>query len=136
LIPNVLRVPLGKAPNVTIFGQDYRTPDGTCVRDYIHVEDLARAHLAAITSDYSGALNLGTGRGFSVREIVEACRRVTGHPIPAEVGPRRPGDPDELVADPSKAAEVLGWKARFTEPDDIIETAWQWHRDHPDGYGA
>src|SRR5690606_1722262 len=124
IIPNVLKVALGQSPQVTVFGQDYATPDGTCVRDYIHVEDLARAHGLALTSDFSGALNLGTGRGFSVQEIIEAARKVTGHPIPAVFGPRRAGDPDSLVADPSKAADILGWKARFTEPSEIIATAW------------
>jgi UDP-glucose 4-epimerase len=136
IIPNILRVALGQAPHVTVFGTDYKTPDGTCVRDYIHVEDLARAHLTALTSDFSGALNLGTGRGFSVNEIVDAARRVTGHAIPAVYGPRRPGDPDELVADPSEAARILGWKARFTDPAEIIATAWRWHQAHPHGYDA
>ncbi len=134
IIPNVLKVALGQSPHVTIFGEDYATPDGTCVRDYIHVEDLARAHQMAVTSDFSGALNLGTGRGFSVREIVEDARKVTGHAIPAVYGPRRPGDPDELVADPSKAAQILGWSARFTDPSGIIDTAWRWHQAHPGGY--
>lgn len=136
IIPNVLRVPLGKRDHVDIFGDDYRTPDGTCVRDYVHVSDLARAHLLAIESDFSGAVNLGTGRGFSVKEIVEAARRVTGHPIPAVVAPRRAGDPDELVSDPSKAFRVLGWKAEYTDPEKVIETAWAWHKDHPNGYAG
>jgi len=134
LIPNVLRVALGQSPHVSIFGTDYKTPDGTCIRDYIHIEDLAAAHLAALTSDYTGAVNLGTGRGFSVLEIVEAARKVTGLEIPARFEPRRPGDPDELVADPSRAAEVLGWRARYTDPAAIIATAWQWHRQFPQGY--
>ena len=136
LIPNVLKVPLGKSDHVSIFGDDYDTPDGTCVRDYVHVSDLARAHVAALTSDYCGALNLGTGRGFSVREIVEAARDVTGFDIRAKTEPRRPGDPAMLVADPSKAAAVLGWKAEYTDPRSIIKTAWDWHREHPRGYAG
>ena len=136
IIPNVLRVPLGRKDKVEIFGGDYRTPDGTCVRDYVHVSDLARAHLLALESDFEGALNLGTGRGFSVKEIVEAARRVTGHPIPAVVSPRRPGDPDELVADPRKAFDVLGWKAEWTDPEKIIASAWAWHSAHPFGYAG
>ncbi len=136
LIPNVLKVALGESEQVSIFGNDYNTPDGTCIRDYIHVEDLAAAHLAALTSGYSGALNLGTGRGFSVLEIVEAARKVTGLDIPARFEPRRPGDPAELVADPSLAAEVLGWHAAYTDPAAIIATAWQWHQRFPRGYAA
>ena len=134
IIPNVLKVPLGKRDHVDVFGDDYQTPDGTCVRDYIHVSDLARAHVLAITSDFSGAVNLGTGTGFSVKQIIEAAREVTGHPIPAVIGPRRAGDPDFLVSDPSKAFRELGWKAEYTDPVDIIKTAWAWHLKHPDGY--
>jgi len=106
------------------------------VRDYIHVSDLAEAHRLAITSDFTGALNLGTGNGFSVKQIVEAARKVTGHPIPALVAPRRAGDPDLLVSDPDKAARELGWKASFLEPEAIIATAWEWHRKHPRGYAG
>lgn len=134
IIPNVLKVPLCQKKHVDIFGDDYKTPDGTCVRDYIHVSDLARAHLLAITSDYVGALNLGTGNGFSVKQIVEAARKVSGHPIPAVIGPRRAGDPDFLVSDPYKAFHELGWKAEYTEPVSIIETAWAWHQKYPNGY--
>ncbi len=134
IIPNILRVPLGVKDHVDIFGNDYNTPDGTCIRDYVHISDLARAHLAAIESDFTGAINLGTGKGFSVNEIVEAARKVTGHPIPAVYAPRRPGDPDELVADPSKAFRVLGWKAQYTDPEEIIASAWAWHKAHPRGY--
>lgn len=134
LIPNVLKVALGQRKRVDIFGENYKTPDGTCVRDYIHVSDLARAHLLALTSNYVGALNLGTGMGFSVKEIVDAARTVTGHAIPAVVGARRPGDPDFLVSDPSQAFRELGWKAEYTEPTSVIETAWKWHQAHPDGY--
>lgn len=136
LIPNMLKVALGQSGRVQIFGDDYNTPDGTCVRDYVHISDLARAHLLAIESDFSGAVNLGTGHGFSVREIIEAAREVSGHPIPADVAPRRAGDPDFLVSDPSKAAQVLDWKAEYTEPKAIIETAWGWHRAHPSGYAG
>jgi UDP-glucose 4-epimerase len=136
IIPNVLKVALGQRGHVDVFGDDYRTPDGTCVRDYIHVSDLAEAHRLAITSDFTGALNLGTGNGFSVKQIVEAARKVTGHPIPALVAPRRAGDPDLLVSDPDKAARELGWKASFLEPEAIIATAWEWHRKHPRGYAG
>ncbi len=136
LIPLVLRVALGQTPAIKVFGGDYPTPDGSCVRDYIHVSDLAAAHLLALERGVTGALNLGTGRGFSVLEVVEACRRVTGHPIPAETIPRRPGDPARLVADAARARAVLGWQPRFTEIDAIVATAWQWHRDRPHGYGA
>ena len=134
IIPNILKVPLGQSPTVKVFGDDYNTPDGTCVRDYIHISDLARAHLLAITSDYCGALNLGTGAGFSVKQIIEAAREVTGHPIPAEIAPRRAGDPDYLVSDPARALRELGWKAQYTSPRDIIATAWAWHQAHPHGY--
>jgi UDP-glucose 4-epimerase len=134
LIPNVLKVALGQSDGVKIFGDDYNTEDGTCVRDYIHVSDLARAHLLAVESDFTGALNLGTGKGFSVKEIVESARKVTGHSIPSSICPRRPGDPDILVSDPSRAFASLGWKAEYTEPFEIIKSAWEWHRSHPSGY--
>ena len=136
VIPLVLRVALGQAPCAKIFGDDSATPDGTCIRDYVHVTDLADAHLRAIESSATGAVNLGTGHGYSVRAIVESARRVTGHPVPAEVTPRRPGDPDKLVAKVGLAEKVLGWKASFTEIDAIVESAWKWHVKHPNGYGA
>lgn len=136
LIPLVIKVALGQAPCAKIFGGDYATPDGTCIRDYVHVSDLADAHLRAVESGADGAVNLGTGRGFSVREVVESVRRVTGHPVPAEVTPRRGGDPDRLVAKVGRAAEVLGWKAAFTDIDAIVESAWKWHKAHPFGYGS
>ncbi len=139
LIPIVLQVSLGQRDKITIFGDDYATADGTCVRDYIHVDDLADAHLRALDTIRPGEglwLNLGTGRGTSVREIVEACRAVTGHPIPETMGQRRAGDPPKLIADARKATEVLGWTPRYTEPAEIIETAWRWHRSHPHGYAT
>lgn len=134
LIPLVLQVALGQTEKAKIFGDDYATPDGTCIRDYVHVSDLADAHLKAIETGAEGAVNLGTGRGFSVREVVEGARRVTGRSIPAEVVARRGGDPDRLVAKVGRAEEVLGWKAKFTDIDAILETAWKWHLAHPRGY--
>jgi len=139
LIPIVLGVALGQREKITIFGDDYPTPDGTCIRDYVHIDDLADAHLRALERIEPGkglCVNLGTGRGQSVREVVETCRRVTGHPIPETIGPRRPGDPPELVADASLARAVLGWEPRFTELTDIVATAWRWHSGHPKGYGS
>ncbi|MDD5708498.1 MAG: UDP-glucose 4-epimerase GalE, partial [Kiritimatiellae bacterium] len=136
LIPLVLKVALGQSSSVKIFGDDYDTTDGTCVRDYVHVSDLAEAHLLALERGATGAMNLGTGRGFSVREVVEACRQVTGHPIPAFVSPRRAGDPGRLVARADQAGEQLGWKPRFVEIADIVTSAWRWHKVHPRGYGA
>jgi UDP-glucose 4-epimerase len=137
LIPIILQVALGQRNSVSIFGDDYPTPDGTCIRDYVHVHDLATAHLAALERLQPGRgikVNLGTGRGYSVREVIEACRRITGHPIPATTAPRRPGDPPELVADARLAREVLGWQPRYTTIESIIETAWRWHKAHPRGY--
>ena len=117
-----------------IFGSDYNTPDGTCIRDYIHIVDLARAHILALTGNHTGAFNLGTGTGFSVKEIVEVARSVTGHPIPVEVAPRRPGDPDRLVASAEKAIKVLGWKPEFSDVRTIVQHAWDWYGAHPNGY--
>ena len=137
LIPIVLQVALGQRDKLTIFGDDYPTPDGTCIRDYIHVDDLGHAHVRALErleSDSQLKLNLGTGRGHSVLEVVEACRRVTGHPIPAQVGARRPGDPPELVADSRRAQTVLAWTPRYVEIEQIVETAWNWHHRHPHGF--
>ncbi|HMD77007.1 MAG TPA: UDP-glucose 4-epimerase GalE [Terracidiphilus sp.] len=131
LIPLVLDVALGRRPSIRIYGADYPTPDGTCIRDYIHVSDLADAHLLALdaleTRDRV-ILNLGNGQGFSVREVIESARRVTGHPIPAEIHPRRPGDAAVLVASSEKAIRELGWKPRYTQLDEIIRTAWIWHQ--------
>ena len=137
LIPIVLQVALGQRDQITIFGSDYPTPDGTCVRDYVHVDDLARAHLAALDRLEEGRgfhLNLGTGCGNSVREIVEASRIVTGREIPVVEGERRSGDPPALVADASLAGSVLDWEPRYTDIQEIVETAWQWHSSHPHGY--
>ncbi len=131
LIPLVLDVALGRRASISIYGEDYPTSDGTCIRDYIHVSDLAEAHLLALDAlDSADRLifNLGNGRGFSVREVIESARRVTGHPIPAEIHPRRPGDPAVLVASAEKASRELGWKPRYTQLDEIIRTAWAWHR--------
>ena len=135
LIPNVLKVALGQAPAVPVFGTDYDTPDGTCIRDYIHIVDLARAHILALEKDVAGPFNLGTGTGFSVQQVIETCRAVTGHPIPADVSPRRPGDPAGLVAGADKAKDVLGWKPRYPDLKTIVQHAWNWHRAHPRGYG-
>ncbi len=138
LIPIVMQTALGKREYIGIYGDDYPTPDGTCVRDYIHVRDLAEAHLLALLhlekTGESGIFNLGSGRGYSNREIVETARRVTGREIPARMEPRRPGDPSTLIASNEKAARVLGWRpTRGLEQ--IIADAWAWHQSHPDGYG-
>ena len=135
LIPLVLDVALGRRTCIRIYGDDYPTADGTCIRDYIHVSDLAEAHLLALDALEGAAarsarliFNLGNGQGFSVREVIESARRVTGHPIPAEIHPRRPGDPAVLVASSEKALRELGWKPRYTQLDEILRTAWIWHR--------
>jgi UDP-glucose 4-epimerase len=138
LIPIVLQVALGQRDKISVFGDDYPTPDGTCIRDYIHVDDLGTAHLKSLERLESGKglqLNLGTGKGNSVREVIEACRRVTGHEIPEVIAARRPGDPAELVANSMKAQKLLAWKPEYTTIESIIETAWKWHRSHPRGYG-
>lgn len=138
LIPLILQVPGGKRERIAIFGDDYPTPDGTCVRDYIHVCDLAQAHILAL--DYllrggeSDVFNLGNGVGFSVKQVIEEARRVTGHPIPAELRPRRAGDPAQLIASSDKAKTVLGWQPEYADLHTIIQTAWDWHRTHPNGY--
>lgn len=139
LIPLVLQVALGQRPHIEVFGEDYPTPDGTCIRDYVHVEDLAEAHLLAlekITPGSGTACNLGTGRGYSVNELIESCRRITGRPINVRVGPRRDGDPPQLIAAPQKAMETLGWRPQYTDLNEIVETAWRWHQRHPRGYGG
>ncbi len=126
---------------MNIFGTDYATPDGTCIRDYIHVSDLARAHLLALEAlekelEESSPLiyNLGNGQGFSVREVVEVARKVTGHPVPVIESPRRAGDPAVLIASSEKIRRELGWQPRFPDLKAVVESAWQWHRVHPDGY--
>jgi len=135
LIPLILDVALGRRQSIRIYGDDYPTPDGTCIRDYIHVSDLADAHLLAVKALETDAaakrrliFNLGNGQGFSVREVIESARRVTGHPIPAELHPRRAGDPAFLVASSEKAIRELSWKPRYTQLDDIVRTAWVWHQ--------
>jgi UDP-glucose 4-epimerase len=138
LVPIVLQVALGQRENVQIFGTDYPTRDGTCVRDYIHVCDLAQAHILAmerIEPGKGGWYNLGNGNGYTVREVLQVARKVTGRKIPAEVGPRRPGDPPELVASSAKIARELGWKPQYPDLEMIVETAWRWHEAHPNGYG-
>ncbi|MCK5850218.1 MAG: UDP-glucose 4-epimerase GalE [Kiritimatiellae bacterium] len=134
LIPLVLQVALGQREKIFIYGDDYNTSDGTCVRDYVHVQDLIDAHIRALSLDDSNIFNLGVGNGFSVKEVIEAAREVTGHPIPAEMAPRRAGDPDKLIAASGKAQEVLGWKPKFTDMNDVVASAWQWHQAHPNGY--
>ncbi|MGC3972413.1 MAG: UDP-glucose 4-epimerase GalE [Pirellulales bacterium] len=138
LIPLVLQVALGQREAITVFGQDYPTPDGTCIRDYVHVDDLGSAHLKALDLLAPGVeirANLGTGRGYSVREVIDSCRRVTGRTIKELVGPRRAGDPPELIADASLARRTLGWTPRYTDIQEIVATAWRWHSSHPQGYG-
>jgi UDP-glucose 4-epimerase len=140
LIPLVLEVAQGKREEILLFGDDYDTPDGTCIRDYIHVEDLADAHLRALALLQSGErsilCNIGTGTGFSVKEVVEAARRVTGHPIPARVVPRRDGDPPRLVSGGTRARDLLGWEAKRPGLDDILGDAWRFAQKHPNGFGA
>ena len=138
LIPLILKVPLGKRDHITIFGEDYPTPDGTCIRDYIHVLDLAAAHILAL--DYlrnggeSNIFNLGNGQGFSVKEMIAAAEKVTGQKIKTEIGARRAGDPAQLIASSDKARKILKWTPKFTDIEKIIETAWTWHKKNPDGY--
>jgi UDP-glucose 4-epimerase len=137
LIPIVLQVALGQCERITVFGDDYSTRDGTCIRDYVHVDDLASAHALALERLKPGQglkLNLGTGVGHSVREVIDACRRVSGREIPTEIGPRRPGDPPELVANAERARQLLDWAPKYVELDAIVATAWRWHSGHPQGY--
>lgn len=139
LIPVVLKTALGQHPHVNIFGNDYPTADGTCIRDYIHVEDLAEAHLLALERLLAGSpsvkYNLGNARGYSVKQVIEIARRVTGRDIPARVIERRAGDPAVLIASSAKANEELGWKVQMSDLEMIMETAWNWHKNHPNGYG-
>jgi len=134
LIPNVLKVALGQKSHCEIFGTDYPTPDGTCIRDYIHVSDLAQAHILALAPDKHGFFNLGNGDGYSVRQVIQTCEKIAGKKIPAEERPRRPGDPPRLVASAQKAVQELGWKPKFPKLDNIVSSAWDWHKAHPDGY--
>jgi UDP-glucose 4-epimerase len=138
LIPLVLKAALRKVPKVSVYGNDYDTPDGTAIRDYIHVSDLSSAHLLALDHLRAGKqsefINLGNGNGYSVRQVIDTAKKVTGRDIPIEDAPRRAGDPPQLVGDSRKAREVLGWKPQFPELEKIIESAWNWHQEHPDGY--
>jgi len=138
LIPLILQVPNGKREFISVFGNDYPTPDGTCIRDYIHVTDLANAHILAmkylLSGGESNVMNLGNGVGFSVLDVIETARKVTGHAIPAVMAPRREGDPAQLVASSQKAKDILGWKPCHNSLEEIISSAWNWHKNHPDGY--
>ena len=134
LIPNVLRVALGQAPHCEIYGTDYPTPDGTCIRDYIHISDLADAHIRALRPGATGFYNLGNGSGYSVREVVQMCETVSGARIPAIEKPRRPGDPPRLVASAERVRTDLGWQPRFPGLQAIVASAWAWHQMHPQGY--
>ena len=136
LIPIILQVALGQREKLTIFGDDYPTPDGTCIRDYIHVMDLAEAHILALEALQDGKsrkYNLGNGRGYSIREVLDMARQITGRDIPAVAGQRRPGDPATLIADSTRIQNELGWSPEFNQLHQIIETAWQWHQSHPNG---
>jgi UDP-glucose 4-epimerase len=138
LVPLALAVALGRRPRLLVYGDDYPTPDGTCVRDYVHVDDLAAAHTLALESLRPGVrevYNVGTGRGFSVLEVVQACERASGRSIAREIAPRRPGDPPALVADAARIQSALGWEPVYRDPEQIAATAFAWHRRHPDGYG-
>ncbi|MDR1834530.1 MAG: UDP-glucose 4-epimerase GalE [Fusobacteriaceae bacterium] len=138
LIPIILQTALGKRSKISIYGNDYSTPDGTCIRDYIHVMDLADAHILALRQLYAGQaggiFNLGNGEGFSVKDVIQVARDVTGHPIPTEICPRRAGDPAKLVSSAEKAIRTLHWSPRFPQLEKIIVSAWNWHRNHPFGY--
>jgi UDP-glucose 4-epimerase len=134
LIPNVFKVALGQTPSVEVYGTQYPTPDGTCVRDFIHIVDLAQAHMLALHAEQSDVFNLGSGNGYSVKEVIEATRKTTGRPIKAVECPPRPGDPPKLVADSRKIRKVLGWKPRYDTIEPILESAWRWQLAHPNGY--
>ena len=134
LIPRILQVALGRLPHAEIYGTDFPTPDGTCIRDYIHVQDLASVHILALSADRSGFYNLGTGGGTSVREVINACRKITGHAIPTIERPRRAGDPARLIASSERARDSLGWKPLFENIEAIVQSAWRWHLAHPAGY--
>lgn len=138
LIPIVLSVAMGKREHITVFGDDYPTRDGTCVRDYVHVLDLAQAHILALKALQAGGpsrqYNLGIGQGYTIKEVITAARKITGHPIPFVVGPRRAGDPAELVASPAAIQQELGWQPRYTDIETIVGDAWRWFQQHPNGY--
>ena len=138
LIPLIIQVPLGQRPPITVFGQDYPTQGGTCIRDYIHVTDLVNAHILALKHLMNGGesniFNLGSNSGYSVLEMIEAARKVTGHAIPLQIGERRTGDPALLIASSAKAKSTLGWEPQFTDIEEIIASAWKWHQAHPHGY--
>jgi UDP-glucose 4-epimerase len=134
LIPNVLQVSLGQKSQVEIFGTDYPTPDGTCIRDYIHIVDLAQAHMLGLQPGKQGFYNLGNGEGYSVRQVISTCEKITGKKIPILEKPRRDGDPPKLIASSEKAIRELGWKPKFPKLDDIVATAWAWHKRNPNGY--
>ncbi|PYJ94732.1 MAG: UDP-glucose 4-epimerase GalE, partial [Verrucomicrobia bacterium] len=134
LIPNALKVALGQKPHCEIYGADYPTSDGTCVRDYIHIVDLAQAHLLAMEPGKQGFYNLGNGEGCSVREVIRTCEKVANKPVKAIERPRRGGDPPRLVASPNKAVKELGWKPKYPNLEAIVESAWRWHHKHPNGY--
>ena len=138
LIPLILQVPLGKRDHITIFGDDYPTPDGTCLRDYIHVIDLAEAHILALNylrnGGESNIFNLGNGQGFSVKEMIVTAEKVTGQKIKTEIGARRAGDPAQLIASSDKAKKILKWTPQFADVEKVIATAWTWHKNHPNGY--
>ena len=134
LIPNVLKVALGQAQQCEIYGTDYPTPDGTCIRDYIHIKDLAQAHMLGLAPGKTGFYNLGNGDGYSVKQVIQTCEKITGKKIPAIEKPRRPGDPPKLVAAANKAFTELGWKPNYPKLEDIVATAWAWHQKHPNGY--
>lgn len=139
LIPLILQVPLKKREAITVFGEDYKTPDGTCIRDYIHVLDLADAHIKAVEylqkGNESNIFNLGNGVGFSVKEIIDCAKEATNEEIKVVIGERRAGDPAKLIASNEKAKKILGWEPKYTDVKDVISTAWGWHKNHPDGYG-
>lgn len=136
LIPVVLQVALGQREKVTIFGDDYPTPDGSCIRDYIHIRDLAQAHILAMEQKHDTAThyNLGNGNGYSVKQVIDTARRITGHEIPTSVGERRPGDPPALIGSSEKIIHDLDWRPAYPDLDSIVASAWEWHREHPQGY--
>ena len=134
LIPNILKVALGQKSHCEIYGADYPTPDGTCVRDYVHIVDLAQAHLLAMEQGKQGFYNLGNGEGYSVREVIRTCEKVADKPVKVIERPRRDGDPPRLVASANKAMKELGWKPKYPELEAIVESAWRWHHKHPNGY--